>query len=140
MSDDPIGWIARLPGVYPAVSALHVLAIALLVGPVLLVDLTGLGVLRAPGLTAAIPTLLKTARRGLGLAAVTGLALFLVQPTGYLQMWTFLAKMGVVTLGALNGLSWSFKTVEGPPPAWRCALSIGAWIAAVFLGRWIGFQ
>ncbi len=44
-----VRFIATAPGAYPVLSALHILGIALLVGPILLVDLRMIGVLRSPG-------------------------------------------------------------------------------------------
>lgn len=129
--------LTDLPGVYPTVTALHIFGIALLVGPVVLVDLAGLRLLTAPGLAAAAGSLLKAAGFGLSLAMLSGFFLFAVQPGAYLANPLFLAKLGIVTAGVINGLSWARSA--GLPPAWRCAVSLLVWPVALLLGRWVGF-
>lgn len=133
--------LTDLPGVYPSLSALHIFAIALLVGPVLLADLAGLRLLAAPGIAAAARTLLRAASIGLVLALVSGFLLFLVQPGAYLANPLFLPKLAVVALGTMNGLSWARADRQGGglPPRWRCALSLLVWPVALLLGRWLAF-
>lgn len=126
-----------VPGVYPVLSALHILGIALLVGPVLLVDLAGLRLLRAPALDPAAASLLKAARAGLGLAGVSGLVLFAVQPGAYLANPLFVPKLAVIAAGTVNGLGWAGRS--GLPPRWRCAVSLLVWPLAVLLGRSLAF-
>jgi hypothetical protein len=132
--------LTDIPGVYPAISALHLFGIALLVGPVVLVDLAGLRLLLAPGIAAASGSLLKAAGFGLGIAMVSGFFLFAVQPGAYLANPLFLPKLAVIALGTVNGLSWARASQTGTlPPRWRCAVSILVWPIALILGRWLAF-
>ncbi|MCU0882753.1 MAG: hypothetical protein MUF14_08820 [Hyphomonadaceae bacterium] len=132
--------LTDLPGVYPAISALHVFGIALLVGPVVLVDLAGLRLLLAPALVAAAPSLLRAAGIGLAMTMVSGFFLFAVQPGAYLANPLFLPKLAVIVLGTINGLSWARGGgAGGLPPRWRCAVSILVWPVALLLGRWLAF-
>ena len=132
--------LTDLPGVYPAVSALHVFGIALLVGPVILVDLAGLRLLMAPGLAGAARSLLRAAGIGLSITMISGLFLFAVQPGAYLANPLFVPKLAVIALGTINGLSWARGGAAGGlPPRWRCAVSILVWTVALILGRWLAF-
>lgn len=132
--------LTDLPGVYPAISAVHLFGIALLVGPVLLVDLAGLRLLASPGLAGAATSLLRAAGIGLAVSMVSGFLLFAVQPGAYLANPLFIPKLLVIALGTVNGLSWARGNgAGGLPPRWRCGLSILVWPVALILGRWLAF-
>ncbi len=140
--------LRQSPVAYPLVNALHILAIALVAGPILVLDLRILGAF--PGIPAAhlARPLARTAAVGVGLAVLTGALLFSTRPTGYLANPAFLLKVALVGLGILNAL------VIRATPGWRRLLagaepgglvrtlalaSAAIWIAAILAGRWIAF-
>ncbi|WAJ28956.1 DUF2214 domain-containing protein [Antarcticirhabdus aurantiaca] len=133
---------------YPLVNALHILAIALVAGPILVLDLRILGAFRAiPAAHLARP-LARTAAVGVGLALVTGALLFSTRPAGYLANPAFLLKVALVGLGILNALviratpGWRRLLAGAEPGAPDRALALvsaATWIAAILAGRWIAF-
>ena len=134
--------------VYLLVNAAHILAIGILFGSILALDLAILGLLPATVLRAVASYLSRLAGVGIGLAAVTGLCLFSVRPTEYAQNPAFLAKLGLIALGILNvavvhyGTGWRGLLAGKAPGATlrtSAVFSILIWIGAVVAGRWIGF-
>ncbi len=130
-----VRWVGAAPGVYPAISALHLLGIAFLIAPVALVDLRLLGLL-GPALDAARPALVRASLAGFALAVPTGAAMFAVQAETYLGNPAFLLKLGLVAAAGANAalLAW-----RGGPGRVAAALSLALWLGAVFAGRWIAF-
>lgn len=131
----PVRWLATAPGAYAAVSALHILGLALLVGPIVLADLRLIGRL-GPALDPALPTLRRCAAVGLAVAAASGAALFCVQASEYAANAVFWAKLGLVAAGAAN--AWAWQGVARPPGC-AGAVSLAVWVGAVVAGRWVAF-
>jgi hypothetical protein len=137
--------VARSASIYAVVSATHILGIALLVGPVMLVDLRLLGLLRALD-APSVELLRKTARIGLLLAAGAGVLLLSAKPGDYAKNAVVWSKLVVVSAGVINALVFEWKTrrvglqslLEGGGRAFA-ALSLALWLAALLLGRLIAF-
>jgi hypothetical protein len=137
--------VARSSVVYALVSASHILGIALLLGPVLLVDLRLLGALRALD-AAAIGTLRRTAMLGAGLAICAGALLLSAKPRDYLASPVVWAKLAIVAAGVGNALALEWR---GRRVGWGAMLagggrrfaaaSLAFWLSALLLGRWIAF-
>lgn len=138
--------VALSTPVYAAVSALHVVGLALLFGPIALVDLRIAGLLRSLDVS-ALTLLRATARIGIAIAVVTGVLLAAARPDEYLANPTFLAKLTVVGLGLANALAFEvaarrtgIAAMLDQPLARASALaSLALWLAAIGLGRWIAF-
>ncbi|MBY0360814.1 MAG: DUF2214 domain-containing protein [Phreatobacter sp.] len=132
--------------VYATVSALHVVGIALLFGPIALVDLRLAGALRSLDV-AAVTLLRTTAKIGTGLAVLTGLLLASARPDEYFANPTFVAKLAVVALALAQALVFEVAVRRVGLPALlghsaARAIGIGSlalWLAAIGLGRWIAF-
>lgn len=136
---------------YPLVNAGHILGIALLVGGIVPLDLRLLGAWRTYPVAPLLHILRLTAGAGLGLAIVCGLLLFSTAATDYANSPLFLGKMVVVLLGVLNALVLarviSRDAVRNLPvsAAMPLSLQVGAlislvaWIAALLLGRLLGY-
>ena len=136
---------------FPWIEAVHVLAITLVVGSILIVDLRLVG---WASLDRAAHALMAEALpitwAAFGLAAVTGLLLFASKAVTYGHNFFFLSKLALLTLAGINMAV--FHVVAGreverwgagvrcPRPA-RIAgfASLALWIAVVACGRWIGF-
>ena len=133
---------------YPALSALHILGIALLLGNILLLDLRLLGVLRQSALSDLIKLFSRLAGTGLLLAIGSGVLLFSVQPLQYLSNQAFLLKMLLLALALLNLLivhlsrAWQQACSGGPVSnslKLTAASSLLLWLTILFAGRWIAF-
>ena len=136
------------PVLYLLVNATHILGLALIVGPILALDARLLGLARHVPIGAVGPFLATSAKIGVGLAILTGLALFSVQPANYAANPAFLIKLLILALAIANAVSvdrgqaWK-QAVETNEIAtvlrWQAAASSMLWIATLIAGRWIGF-
>ena len=138
--------VGTTPGVYPLVSALHIMGIALVVGSIVAVDLRLLRVL-GPALDGALPSLVRLALAGFAVAATTGALLASVRIGAYAANPAFQAKLAILALAGANALL--LRLLCGPHgapamvgrPAGRIAAtaSLSLWASAVLAGRWIAF-
>ncbi len=133
---------------YPLVSALHILGIALLVGAVLALDLRVAGLWRADGWRTAVLELSPVAAAGLALAVVTGALLFSVRAGDYADNPAMLIKWGLIVIGLFNTALFHSRLKRQVQPLPRVAplslrvmavVSALVWIAALFAGRWVAF-
>jgi hypothetical protein len=133
---------------YAAVSAAHILAIALLVGAALPMDLRLMGVFRGVPVAVVVPFLSRIAGAGLALAVVTGAWLWSVNPVDYVANPAFRLKAvllaGALVLIAVQHANPGWRAVrEGAPASVSLRVTAGAsatvWIAVLAAGRWIGF-
>jgi hypothetical protein len=127
---------------YPALEALHVLGIALLLGNLVALEM------RVFGRAATIPVQpfarlsLTIAISGFGLAACSGLLMFASHPGELLANRYFVIKMGLLAGAGANALVFhlrgSLRHLDGLARA-QMLLSTAIWIAVVFCGRWIAY-
>ncbi len=136
---------------FPLIESVHVLAICLVVGSILVVDLRLLGLAsidrRVSRVTSGILPLTWSA---FAVAIASGSLLFISNATKYLENGYFDAKIILICLAGLNMAifhaisakdlpKWENETT--PPLRARLAggLSILLWVSVVTCGRWIGF-
>lgn len=136
---------------YPVLEAIHILGIALLVGPAFAFDLRLLGVgNRVVSVTTAARHLLPVSHVGLAVAFVTGIALLSAQATVVATTGAAPWKFGLLILAGLNvpifhcGVyrrvdEWTDAAVT--PIAARAAavVSMAAWIGVIFAGRLLAY-
>jgi hypothetical protein len=133
------------------INALHVISIVTVFGTIFIVDLRLLGY---PDVRRSFMRmhheLLRWTWAAFGVAAVTGVLLFMVNAVTYHRNTAFWLKMGTMVLAGLNMLVFELGTMKSaaswdkgmtPPMAARVAgaLSIVLWVAVIVFGRWIGF-
>ena len=126
---------------YPAVNALHVLGVALLVGAIAPMDLRLIGVWRGDVPLRTVVRLLRpVAAFGAALAVATGTLLFAVQATDYVALPLFFAKIGLVALGLVHALM-NPGIVEASRGRQRRAgaLSLAIWVVVLAFGRLLGY-
>ncbi|PDT26263.1 DUF2214 domain-containing protein [Rhizobium sp. L9] len=140
--------LRRSGTLYMLVNAAHILAIGLLVGAILPLDLRLAGFFRKAPVEILAPFLSRAAGIGLVGAILTGFCLFSVRAVEYAANPAFLTKLCLITLGVLNlsivhfGRGWKTAVSSGiirPRLRFSAALSATVWIAVVLAGRWIGF-
>lgn len=139
------------PNLYPILMALHVLGIAMLVGPAMVVDLRLLGIgSRYLSITALARMLLPVSRTGFGVVVLTGSCMFagvaLTVGSSAAAKW----KAGLLILALLNvavfhhGIyrsveTWA-KSSRTPIAAKISALiSMLAWTGVIFAGRFLAY-
>ncbi len=135
--------------VYPLVNALHLVGIALLVGPIMILDWRVLRQRASPPVSLLATVLLPTARGGFALAVIAGLLLFIARPQDYAFNTLFQIKLACIGLALLNiavlhrSQAWRLALAH-QPPGWRvrlaCGLSVVFWLLALCLGRLIGYR
>jgi hypothetical protein len=152
LEQSDVGEAVRLvPNLYPILESLHVLGIALLVGPAMAVDLRLLGIGRGVmPVTIVCRYLLPLSHTGFGLVAVTGAAMFtgiaLSVTTSPAAPW----KFGLIGIAGLNILVFHtgvYRTVKDwdlqvwPPIRARVAAAISAlsWMAVIVAGRFLAY-
>lgn len=100
----PVGAALRRSAIlYLVVNAAHVLAIGLLIGAIVPLDLRLLGLVGPAPLEVLGPFLARAAAVGLALAVVTGLCLFSVRPSAYLTNPALLTGHLCAASGVLVG-------------------------------------
>ena len=141
----PVAALRTSTVVYPFINALHILGIGILVGAILTLDARVLGIRRGNGWRASVAELSPVAAGGLLLAMGTGVLLFAVRASRYIENPALLTKWALIALGLVNVLVFR-KAMRrsgdaAPSLALRlcAAVSAATWIGAVFAGRWIAF-
>ena len=144
-----LSWIERSPlaralredpWLYPGVEIGHILGFVILVGAAAMFDLRLLGLSRSISVQALAGHLLPWARIGLGLAAPTGLLLFISDATTIAYNPAFQIKLILIALAILNTVVFHRWTV-GSLSSWDLAgpTPLGAKLAAVAsLALWTG--
>ena len=152
-----VDWIGAWPGAillqrsgtaYLLTNALHIVAIGLLVGCILPLDLRLIGFFRAVPLAVIGPFLSRVAATGVILAILTGLWLFSVKPREYLGNAAFLWKMALLALALINvvlqhrsrlfHLALAGGDIHLSVRLVACCSAI-LWLSVLVAGRWIGF-
>lgn len=134
---------------YPLVNALHIVGIALLIGPILILDWRVLRRRGSPVLSVLASLLLPVARGGFVLALMAGSLLFMARPLDYAFNTLFQIKLGFIVLALLNiallhrSKAWDLAVTHNDPD-WRvrlaCGFSLLFWLMALGLGRLIGYR
>lgn len=144
-------WMRHSLKAMPIVEAVHVMAVALIFGSILVVDLRLLGF---PDVKRAVTLISKEMLRftwgAFAVAVVTGALMFAPNAVTYYNNTAFRLKLLALLAAGINMAIFQFVTYRGvaawdrdrpTPAAARLAglLSILLWITVIALGRWIGF-
>ncbi|MDF8333740.1 DUF6644 family protein [Novosphingobium cyanobacteriorum] len=136
---------------FPLLESLHVLAITLVFGTILIVDLRLLGVgAHRRSADRLIRELLPFTWIAFALAVVTGSLLFASNAPAYAANREFQLKLVAIAAAGVNMLIFhatAHRKIAGwdldlpPPAAVRVSgfLSLLLWTVVIVLGRWIGF-
>lgn len=136
---------------FPFIESIHVIAISLVVGSILVLDLRLLGFasLQRP-VNRLTNSILPVTWGAFAFAVVTGLLLFISNASKYLANGYFDAKLCLIAAAGLNMMifhgigakdmaKWEQQKSTPMPARIAGALSILIWIAVVACGRMIGF-
>lgn len=136
------GWIVSHPWAYPALEALHIAGIGLLLGSLVLLELRIWGLGPSLPLPALARLALPVTLVGFGLAAASGLLMFAGQAAELLGQRLFTLKMLLIAVLGSNAALFHARGALQRPDAWarlQTALSLGGWLAVIVLGRWLGY-
>ena len=136
---------------FPLIESMHVVAICLVVGSILVVDLRLLGLASIHrSLSRVTSGILPLTWSAFAVAVTSGILLFISNATKYLGNGYFVAKICLICAAGLNmaifhGISakdlprWENETLLPLPARLAGGLSILLWVSVVICGRWIGF-
>ncbi|MDX2259671.1 MAG: hypothetical protein NW205_12250 [Hyphomicrobiaceae bacterium] len=143
--------VAEAPWAYPALEAVHLLGIALLVGPILVFDLSVLGLTRPIDRATAQGLLLPFVWVGFAVNVVSGGLLFASNAVEFAGNPAFLAKIALIVVAGLNAAVFQARfTASAAPLATGHAepqrlaeagalLSLVTWVAVLVAGRLIAY-
>ncbi len=152
LQNSPIGEAVRgTPFLYPTLESLHILGIAVLIGPAFALDLRLLGLGRAVlAVTTAARYLLPVSHIGLIVSVATGVVLLSAQATAVAGSAAAPWKFGLLLLASLNVMvfhrgvyrsvaQWTDAVVA--PRAARAAASVSliSWTGVLFAGRFLAY-
>ena len=136
---------------FPLIESVHVVAICLVIGSILAVDLRLLGLASINrSVTRVASGILPLTWAAFAVAVISGSLLFISNASKYLANGYFVAKMCLIGAAGLNVAIFHLGSAKDLPRwekgTWlplrvRLAggLSILLWISVVTCGRWIGF-
>lgn len=130
------------PWAYPALEAVHIVGIALLLGNLVALEARVFGraaILPVAGLARLSLSIVLS---GFALAAASGSLMFATQPAELLANRAFQVKMGLLVLAGCNAL-WFHgrRSLAKLDLLARLQMlsSTAIWLAVVFCGRWIAY-
>jgi hypothetical protein len=141
----PIGvGIKNSAWLFPAIETIHLLALALLGGTILLLDLRLLGL----GLNAQSPATIERNARpwligAIGTLLVTGVLLGLSEALKLYDKQAFWIKMIALALALVFTFGIRNPIARRDPGALGKAVAVGSlalWLTVAIAGRWIGFS
>jgi hypothetical protein len=144
-------FIHKTSWAFTTVELVHVIAVALVVGTIAIVDLRLLGLVSAKRpFTELSRAVLPYTWAAFVLAVAAGSLLFISQATKYFASPVFWIKMSLIVLAGINMLIFELITARGaqkwnldptPPLPARLAgaISLTCWALVVAFGRWISF-
>ncbi len=136
---------------FPFLESIHVMALAVVFGTIVVVDLRALGIAtRERPFTRMSNELLRLTWGAFAVSATTGALMFITNARVYAHNTSFRVKMVLLALAGLNMAAFhltagrsvaSWDRSACAPRAGRitAAASIGLWIAIIVAGRVIGF-
>ena len=135
--------------VIPAIQTIHIVAVAVVIPSILVVDLRLIGFGRQ-SIASVAHRYLPPVWLALPVLLVTGVTLIIAEPSRALQNWVFFLKMALLLLAAGITLLCQIPLRrdagywDAPGSRRRLArlvglLSLPLWVAILFAGRWIAY-
>ena len=135
---------------FPLIESLHVVSITLMLGAILMVDLRVLGLAATRYSVSTLSReLVPWSAVALGVASVTGIAMFITRASAHAVNPAFQIKMLLIILAGINVAVFhliifrrneDWDALINTPVAARlvAASSIALWIGVMLAGRWVG--
>ena len=135
---------------FQTIETVHVLALALVVGSISMLDLRLFGHSSHRGIKEMTREVLPWTWIAFVLAVASGSLMFISAAVKYSEMVQFQVKMLLIALAGINMLAFHFITYRSVE-SWNVnattplaakvagALSLTFWVGVVTMGRWVGF-
>jgi len=136
---------------FPMLEGTHVMALALSVGIIVILDvrLVGWG-LRSTPVSRIFENLRPWALFGFAIMFATGILLFISEPVKCMTTPSFLVKLGLLAFAGINALvfdrgvypnvaAWDTAVVLPGKAKFAGAASLFLWFVIIFLGRWTAY-
>ncbi|HYM35651.1 MAG TPA: DUF6644 family protein [Steroidobacteraceae bacterium] len=134
---------------FPLLESIHVVAIVMVIGSILMVDLRLIGIAaRSYTVSRMSKELVPWTWVAFAISVVTGVGLFITRAAHYVDNIAFQAKFVLLILAGINMALFHFgvfRTVNAwdsatPPSIAKAsaALSLVLWSGVVLAGRWVG--
>jgi hypothetical protein len=149
--DGAVYLLGNVPGLPPIVQTFHILAIAAIMGSVVMVDLRVLGMaLRSQHPGELLTRLMPWTWWALPVLALSGSMFVLARPNRYFANPVFGLKFGLLVPALLGALALQLLS-RGHPELWDrpsgrrtlmkliAAASLLSWVGVVLAGRWIAY-
>ncbi|HEY4029711.1 MAG TPA: DUF6644 family protein [Caulobacteraceae bacterium] len=135
---------------FPSLEAAHVMALALMLGTITVVDLRLLGLAsRARSAERVSSEVLTWTWAAFAVVALSGVTMFTTNARVYAHNTAFLIKLALLAAAGVNMLTFHLTAArsmdrwdrQAAPPIGKAAaaLSLVLWVAVVFAGRIVGF-
>ncbi len=136
---------------FPTLEAIHVIALGLVFGTIMIVDLRMLGIAGTQRPYGRISSeVLKWTWAAFGLAVITGSLMFITNARVYVDNTFFRIKFALMALAGLNMLvfqltlaktesEWGEGKVAPTRARIAATLSLLLWLGVIFMGRSVGF-
>jgi hypothetical protein len=144
-------FVAGQEWVVPTIQTIHILAISVVIGAVVIVHLRVLGLIEKNQPVGALAQRFTIpAASAIGVLLLTGLLMIAGEPNRALFRYIFWIKMGLilVAIGLSSAMLYGLRTTPAwsdaqaiPPPLYR-GLAAGlllVWVVIIIAGRWIGY-
>jgi hypothetical protein len=136
---------------FPLTESIHVIALALVFGTIMVIDLRLLGIASAERpFSRMAPEILKWTWAAFALSVLTGALMFMTNAGVYYHNFYFRTKMLLLALSGLNmavfeltagreAHSWGQSRTTPRAGKIAATLSLALWIGVIFMGRLTGF-
>lgn len=136
--------------VIPTVQSIHIIAIAMLMGSAIVLDLKLAGLIaRTESATIVFRRYMPWLWAGLAVLLLTGLVMVLGEPARALENWVFWTKMGLVVIAFFLTLVMRVPMLRedlgDQSRVWSLLvkplglLAIAIWVLIIICGRWIAY-
>ena len=144
-------FIHKTAWAFTTIEVVHVFAVSMVIGTIVIVDLRLLGLASTKRPFAELSRqVLPFTWAAFVIAVIAGVLLFISRATEYFVNTAFWIKMLLIVLAGINMIIFEFITVRGvqkwntdpiPPAPARLAggISIASWVLVLVCGRLIGF-
>lgn len=142
-TSDAAAWMRASRWGYAAVSAAHILALALLAGAILSLDLRLAGLWRGVPLAPLDRVLAPVAAAGLSLAVASGVLLFITRAVEYADLPLFVVKLALIAAGTVHAAAVRLRGAlpnRDAAALRRIGLTSAAiWLSVLVCGRMLAF-